>query len=219
MKLLVAIPAYNEDQVIGGVIDDIKKEGYKHILVVDDASSDDTAIISAKRGAQVLKHRQNKGAGGATRTALRYAFNNDFDFVVLMDADGQHDPKDIAGLTKYKDFDVVLGYRKLRKMPFTKKIANITGNIITWIFFGLYVKDSQSGFKMLNKKAMSKIKITFERYEFCSEIIGEIKRNHLRYKQVPIKTIYTEYSEGKRYQNIFNGFKMVYRIIQNKLKK
>ena len=212
-KTLIALPAYNEAKVIGGVIENIKKEGYKNILVVDDASKDSTSYTAKKAGAIVLRHVINRGAGAATMTAIEYARDNGYLELVLLDSDGQHDPKDIKKLLKAKG-DVVIGIRdwKSKTMPWSRKFFNVIGNVVTWIFFGLYVKDSQSGFKVLRRKALERIQLTYDRYEFCSELIGEIKNQRLSYAQIPIKVIYTDYSRSKG-QNFLNGIKMVLRLI------
>lgn len=216
-KILIALPAYNEGKVIGNVIKSIKSAGFKDILVVDDCSKDDTFNIAKLAGAKLVKHRKNLGAGGATRTAIKYAKDKDYDFIVLMDSDGQHSVKDISKLLKYsKEFDVVIGSRMvgdISKMPIQRKIANFIGSIVTMVFFGKFVWDSQSGFKVLNRKAIEKIKITFERYEFASEIIGECYKHKLTVKEVPIKVIYTNHSKSKG-QSIFNGFKMIFRFLK-----
>ena len=214
-KTLIAMPAYNEAKVIAKVLSDTKKEGYKDILVVDDHSTDNTYNIAKKSGVKVLKHKINRGAGAATATIIEYAKINNYDYLVIMDSDGQHSPKDIKKLlTAAKSKDVVIGSRMInpKGMPLERKIANKIGSIVTGVVLGLFVKDSQSGFKVLNQKAMSKIKITFDGYEFSSEMIGEIKRNNLTYTEVPIKVIYTDHSISKG-QTIINGFKMVIKFI------
>jgi glycosyltransferase involved in cell wall biosynthesis len=218
-NILIVLPAYNEAKVIDKVIKDIKKEGYKDILVIDDCSNDNTSQVAKKAGAKVLSHVINRGAGAATYTGLIYARDNNYDYAVFMDSDGQHLPKDIKRLLKVaKKKDVVIGSRMvgdLKQMPIQRKIANFVGSIATYFFFGLFVWDSQSGFKVFNKKAINKINLTFDRYEFCSEIIGEIYKNKLSCEEVPIKVIYTDHSLGKAQsgQSIKNGFKMILRFI------
>jgi len=218
-NILIVLPAYNEGKVIKSVIGCIKKEGFKNILVVDDCSKDDTFNISQKAGAIVLKHVINRGAGAATNTGLIYAKNNNYDFVVFLDSDGQHDSKEISKLLKYSNkFDIVIGSRmvgNLKDMPIQRRIANFIGSILTWFFFGKFVKDSQSGFKVFNKKAINKINITFDRYEFCSEIIGEINKYKLSYIEIPIKIKYTAHSLNNKGsgQSITNGFKMIFKFL------
>ncbi|MDA3855178.1 MAG: glycosyltransferase family 2 protein [Candidatus Woesearchaeota archaeon] len=218
-KILIAMPAYNEAKVIFDVIKDIKKEGYKNILVIDDCSKDDTFNVAKKAGATVLKHVVNRGAGAATNTGLIYAKRNNYDYIVFIDSDGQHSPKEIKKLILHANkYDVVIGSRmvgSLKNMPFQRRAVNFAGSFITYLIFGLFVRDSQSGFKVFSRNAINKINISFDRYEFCSEIIGEIYKNKLSYKEIPIKIIYSTHSLGKidSGQSVFNGFKMILRFI------
>jgi polyprenyl-phospho-N-acetylgalactosaminyl synthase len=212
MKILVALPAYNEGPVINDVVSAIRKEGYSDVLVVDDCSTDNTATAS---DAKVVSHPINRGPGAATGTAIAYALSNNYDKLVLLDSDGQHDPADIKRLLKESNkYDVVIGSRNIRdkKMPLFRRLANRIGSLVTFLFFGLFVRDSQSGFKVLNRKAMESVRITFDGFEFCSEIIGEIKRNKLSYTEVPIKVIYSSHSQSKG-QSIANGFRMIARFL------
>lgn len=214
-RTLVILPAFNEEKVIGNVLKGLKKKGFKNILVVADCPRDNTVKVAKESGVIVLEHSINRGAGAATMTGIIYARQNNYDFVIIMDSDGQHDPEDALRLFKQADkYDVVLGARtlELRNMPFQRKIANFIGSILTYFFFGLYVRDSQSGFRVLNKKAIDKINLKYDRYEFASEMIGEIYRNNLSYKEFPIKVIYTDESKAKG-QSIANGFKMLIRFI------
>ena len=213
-KVLVGLPAYNEGPVIADVILGVKARGYKNIVVCDDCSLDDTSLKAKKSGAVVLRHVINRGAGAANMTLIEYAKEQGFDHLVIMDADGQHSAEDIDRLMKYSHkFDVVMGSRliALKDMPFIKKVANKIGSFLTYLFFGLYVQDSQSGFKVFNKNALHLIEINYDRYEYCSEIVGEIKKHDLSYKEVPIKVIYTDHSKSKG-QNIKEGFLMILRF-------
>jgi len=97
-------------------------------------------------------------------------------------------------------------------MPIIRRIANFIGNFLTFLFFGLYIRDSQSGFKRLSKKALDNIKLRFDGFEFCSEMVGEIRRHRLSWREVPINVIYTKHSQSKG-QSIKNGIKMVIRFI------
>ena len=215
-KTLVLLPAYNEGKVISEVVKGLIKSGFGNVLVIDDCSKDNTSDEAYKAGAIVLRHPINRGAGGATNTGLEYARREeDYDYVLMMDSDGQHSIEDAKKLmSEANRYDVVLGSRMInpKGMPSHRLIANRVGSFVTMIFFGLYVTDSQSGMKVFNKKAINKIKITFDRFEKDSEIIGEIYRNKLKFKELPIKVIYTDHSLSKG-QNIMNGFKMIIKFI------
>ena len=133
-----------------------------------------------------------------------------------MDCDGQHKISDLKNMLRHRHtHDFILGVRNLfhKKMPIQRKILNLSGNFITWFFFGKFVRDSQSGFRVLNKKAINCMEITFNRFEFCSEMFYSIKKNKLKIKQVPIIVHYDKYTLQKLHgQNILNGFKMIYRF-------
>jgi UDP-N-acetylglucosamine---dolichyl-phosphate N-acetylglucosaminyltransferase len=213
--VLIIIPAYNEAKVVADVISKTRACGYQNILVIDDKSTDKTAQVAKKAGAKVITHKVNLGAGGATRTGLDYAKTHKFAYVVTLDADGQHDPNDIKRLLEVApNYDVVIGSRMIRPkgMPFPRLVLNIGGSIFTWLLYGIYVKDSQSGFKVFNKKAISTIKIVMTRFEFCSELLYRIRKAKLKFTEVPIRTIYTEYSLSKG-QHALNALKMLWRMI------
>jgi glycosyltransferase involved in cell wall biosynthesis len=223
MHLVIVIPAYNESRVIGEVISGIpraiKKISQITPLVIDDNSQDKTAHIARKNGAVCIRHKMNLGTGGAILTGLEAARRMKADIIVTMDSDGQHDPRDIRALIQpiiRDESDVVLGSRLLMKknkeMPAVRLVGNKLLNAVTYVFSGLWVSDSQSGYKALSRKALEDMKLSTSGYEFHSEVIGEIKRNKLRYKEVPITTIYTKYSKS-RAQPALNAINIVFGLI------
>lgn len=222
-NIWIILPAYNEGRVIGQVIADIRNEGYKNIIVVDDFSKDDTLGIAKKAGAHAIRHVINRGAGAATKTGIDYALNENAAVIVTMDSDGQHLPLDIKKLVEpimHDGLDVVIGSRLINPegMPWIRRVANRMGNLSTHILFGINVTDSQSGFKAFSRMAAEKIQIRTNRYEFCSEVLHEIKKNRLRFAEVPIKVIYTDYSMTKGHgQGIINGIKTLAKLILKKL--
>jgi UDP-N-acetylglucosamine---dolichyl-phosphate N-acetylglucosaminyltransferase len=220
-KLCLVLPAFNEAKVIGGVIDNLNlellklKKIQKEVVVVDDGSSDQTGDVAKKKGAVVLKHVINRGLGGALTTGLEYAKRKNSDVVLTMDADGQHDPKDIKkviGPILSGQADIVIGTRNVAKMPIDRKILTLLSSLLTFVFFGVYAKDTQSGLRAFNKKALNKIKIKTQRMEVSSEIFYEIKRSNLSFKQVPIRVIYTAYSREKGQQNL-NAVKILLKLV------
>ena len=109
--------------------------------------------------------------------------------------------KDIKKMVKQikKGSDVVLGIRDFRKrnIPRYKVFVNYLGNILTWMFYGLWVSDSQSGFRVYNKKALSLIQTNNDRYEFETEIVREIVRNNLKWTEKTIDVRYSDYDQNK----------------------
>lgn len=218
-KVLLVIPAYNEAAVIGSVVKSIINRGHLSVLVVDDGSTDQTSQVAAQSGALVVSHRINRGKGAATKTGLEAAKILGADIVVTMDADGQHNPDDISALInpiRLGACDVTLGTRpkNTSAMPVTRIVSNHIANFVTWTFFGLYVQDSQSGFRAYSNKALRLISTSADAYDYESEVIREIRRHRLIYKEVPIGVHYTDYSMSKpNRQDFSNGFKTLYKII------
>ena len=200
-SVLILLPVFNESKVIFSVIRSIQKEGWKKILVVDDGSTDNTYDKVKKTGAIILRHIINRGKGAAVKTGLEAAKKMGSEIVVTLDSDGQHNPKDIKKMVKQikKGSDVVLGIRDFRKrnIPRYKVFVNYLGNILTWMFYGLWVSDSQSGFRVYNKKALSLIQTNNDRYEFETEIVREIVRNNLKWTEKTIDVRYSDYDQNK----------------------
>lgn len=222
-KIIIALPAYNEETVIADVIREIQSHGYKNIVVADDGSTDNTYEKAKKAGAHAVKHKINRGKGAATKTAMQAAYLLGADIVVTMDSDGQHDPKDIKNIIKpilKRKCDVVLGSRLINPegMPKYKILHNQLGNSLTWMLYGLWVTDSQSGFRAYSRKAVQYIDTKGDRYEFESEVIQEISRNRLCFEEVPIQVRYTDYSMNKPVkQNLVNGIKTAYKLLLKKV--
>ncbi len=219
----IVIPIYNEGGVIGDVIEEIRKHGDFSIFIIDDGSSDNTKNQVAQHNVYYLRHVINRGKGAAVKTGVMAAHRSGADVVVTMDGDGQHDPADIDTLIEpilSEGYDVVLGSRMLNHegMPLLKVIANKIGNVITWIFYGIYVSDSQSGFRAYSEYAAGIIDTRADKYEYDSKVIREIKRNKLKFKEVPVHVRYTKYSMTKpQKQGFINGLKTLVRIIWDKL--
>ena len=219
MKLIIVIPAYNEEKTIDSVIKGLKSKGYKNIIVVDDGSNDKTSKIAKKNKVSVYRHIINRGLGGALNTGITAALSEGADIIVTFDADGQHDTRDIPRLVKEirKGYDVCIGNRINKDMPFIRRLGNRILDLITYSLFGIYVNDTQSGLRAFSRKAASKLDLRTNRMEVSSEIIIEIKKNNLKLKEIPIKTIYTEYSMSKGNVNIFNAFKIVFKLILRRI--
>ena len=217
-KIFIVIPAFNEEKVIAQVIQDIQAAGFPQIIVVDDGSSDQTyEKIACLKNVVALRHFINRGKGAAVKTGIEAAKKLEAEIVITMDGDGQHDPQDAQKMLGYleQDYDVILGSRlkSPKGMPKFKIIANHLGNFFVWLIYGLWVTDSQSGFRAYGPKALKLIQTKTDRYEYDSEVIREIKRNKLKYLEIPIRVIYTDYSQGKiQKQGFKNGIKTLIKM-------
>lgn len=222
-KIAVVIPIYNEAEIIGNVLAETKKYGDFILIVVDDGSKDEGFVQASLQGALTLRHKLNRGKGAAIKTGIMAANLLEADVIVTMDGDGQNNPADIQTLVEpilSGKSDVVLGSRLLdrEEMSMSKVIANAIGNLLTWLFYGILVSDSQSGFRAYSKYAAHIIDTKTDKYEYDSKVISEIKKNRLRFVEVSIHTRYTEYSMGKEHkQGVINGiitlFRMVWKMI------
>jgi glycosyltransferase involved in cell wall biosynthesis len=219
MKTFVIVPAYNEEKTVAKVIEDLLKMGFDFV-VVDDGSSDGTnrivtRIIKEKKKGLLCKHLLNRGLGAAIKTGIEASLEQGADVIVTFDADGQHDPEDINTVIKpiiNNEADVAVGKRDFNEMPSNKKYGNQVMNLITTIFYGIRVGDSQSGLRAFNRKAANNIIINARDYGVSSEIIGEVKRHDLRFVEVPMKTIYTDYTM-KKGTNLNEGLKILAKLI------
>jgi len=203
-KIYIIIPAYNEDLVIGRVIENLKQEGYPNILVVDDGSTDRTYEVSKNCEVEVLRHLINRGQGAALSTGLEYLREKyDPDVVVTFDADGQHQAKEIRDLIlpiENEHYDIVLGSRFLNRkneIPLLRKIILKAGILFTNVISNIRLTDTHNGFRALGRKALEKIKITQRGMEHASEIIENIRKKGLKFKEVPVTIMYTDYSMAK----------------------
>jgi UDP-N-acetylglucosamine---dolichyl-phosphate N-acetylglucosaminyltransferase len=219
-SIFIVIPAFNEESVIQDVLREVQNAGYQNIIVVDDGSQDNTFQKAQEiSNTTVLRHKINRGKGAATKTGIEAAKLLGADIIVTMDGDGQHDPQNIKNLIEpilKNDCDVVLGTRlkDTHGMPWPKIIANYIGNFFTWILFGLWVTDSQSGFRAYSRHAAEVINTKGDRYEYESEVIREIYNYKLKFVEVPIAVRYTEYSMGKIHkQGLMNGIKTLYKMV------
>ena len=146
---LVVIPAKNEAITIARVVQNVLNEGFADVLVVDDASDDDTGHVARAAGAVVLRATLPQGAWGAMQTGIRYGVRHNFTSVITLDADGQHRPEEINRLLQAAKFvDVVIGACPSRGSA-ARKFA--------WAFFrrltGFSLEDLTSGFRLYNARA------------------------------------------------------------------
>lgn len=194
----VVIPAYNEATRIGAVIGKVKKFTSK-IIVVDDGSVDETKRVADKLGVTVLRHKINLGKGAAMITGVEAAFSLGAEAVILIDADGQHNPKHIPEFVKQleKGHGIVFGSRNLSYgVPMVRYLGNKFGAVLIALFFGIYRSDMLCGFMAFDRKTYPKIKWDSARYGVETEIVARTGKNRLKYTEVAIETIYIDKYKG-----------------------
>lgn len=215
MKIYILIPVYNEEKTVGKVINEIRKQGYKNIVILNDGSIDNTINICMKKKVILLNHIINLGQGAALQTGFDYCKKKGADIVITFDADGQFDPRQINDIVKpiiNQDINVILGSRFLGKainMSLTKKVVLKLGIIFTGLYSGIWLTDTHNGFRAFNKNALAKINITQNRMAHASEIIDQIKKSNLTYKEIPV----TVYYNKQKSQGFFSGLKIIYDLL------
>ncbi len=215
-RLIAVIPAYNEATRIASVVTSALPF-VERVIVVADGSSDDTARAAREAGATVIEHVQNCGPGAGTMTGLEAARRFGATIAITLDGDEQHDASDIPALIApilAGNADIALGNRfgQKNKIPAIRRFLNGIGNVITFMATGLYVEDSQCGFKAFGPRALAEVSIRMGGYEFCTEIVREIAERKWRYKEVPIKVMYSAYTLAKG-QSVANGIRTAFRIL------
>ncbi len=219
MKTMVIIPAYNEASVIQSVLSDIYIYNIRDVIVVDDHSEDETAKLAFESGAIVIRHPMNLGQGAALQTGFNFALKEGADIVITFDADGQHRIEDALKMVEViaaDQADIVCGSRflgtKSFNMPLSKKIWLRLATIFVRMTTGVKVTDAHNGLRALSKKALKVISIKQNRMSHASEIISNIRKHRLRYKEIPVTILYTEYaiSKGQKLKNSFNIVKELF---------
>jgi glycosyltransferase involved in cell wall biosynthesis len=215
--VFVIIPAHNEQKHISSVIKRVKRRA-KNIIVVDDGSRDKTYNLAKREGSIVLRHIVNLGKGAALKTGCEYALKKGAKKLIFIDADGQHKPEDIPRfLDSLRNADIVFGSRSLnKKMPFLLKLGNQFINQVNNILFGVKLRDTQSGYRALTAQAYRKIRWKSTNYSVESEIVANTGKKRLKYKEITIKTIYSDKYKGT---TIIDGVKIVLNMIWWKISR
>lgn len=195
MLVVVTIPAYNEADTIGKVIEDIrdslKSSSYDFkVLVLDDGSSDNTVEVSKKSGAEVFSHPRNYGLAETFRTEIKKSIEMGADVIVHIDADGQYLPKEIPLLLDEikKGSDLVLGSRfkgKIESMPLIKRFGNKAFSKVISKITRTKVSDGQTGFRAFTKEVAQKIKI-ISNHTYTQEQIIKAVREKFQITEVPV---------------------------------
>lgn len=215
-KTFIIIPAYNESATIAPVIQDIRAADKEwQIVVVDDASEDNTAELARLSGAVVLRHLVNRGQGAALKTGTDYAIMNGAEIIVHFDADGQFvasEIKDViapiiagqAGIVFGSRFLPALGGKKSSIPWFKKHVILGLAKIVNRVFLGINLTDPQSGFRAFSREAAEKLNWQQDKMAHCSEIMRLAFKNKLRAQEAPITIIYRNF--GQRFSG---GFKIL----------
>jgi glycosyltransferase involved in cell wall biosynthesis len=214
-KIIAAIPCFNEERCIGSVVLRTKKF-VNSVVVIDDGSSDATADVAAEAGATVYQHDRNRGYGSAVRNALLKGRELGADVLVILDGDGQHDPRDVPKVVKPLldgEADVVIGSRFLgeaNRAPFYRRLGQRILTTITNAGSGQRISDSQSGFRAYSAKALKQLNLAESGMSVSSEMQFAISKAGLRVKEVPINVSYVG---GAKRSPIGHGVGVLSRVL------
>lgn len=226
IRLALLIPAYNEEKYIEGVIENSSKYEMD-IIILDDGSIDSTAsivesLISAYSPyLKLIRHSKNLGKGQALITGFDYIKENNYSGVITLDADGQHDTKEIINfleVIKKEDPDLIIGDRlgNTEGMPFIRLATNVFTSWIISKIAGKKVSDVQSGYRYLKTVALKKIKLKTKNFDTEPEIILLAGWHDMKILNVPIKTIY--HDDFVSYVNPVKDTIKFFKLVLNSLK-
>ena len=197
MNMALIIPAYNALSTLPRLL---KNAGQifdkRHILVIDDGSTDDTAAAAQDAGANLIRHPQNRGKGAALRTGFNWALEQDYEAIITMDADGQHDEREIPKFLEAGETQtgaIIIGSRMDRPagMPWHRRFSNrLTSRILSWRT-GQHIRDSQCGYRFIRTEVLRQITLDTTRFQTESELLIKASINGFRIESIPIRTIYT----------------------------
>ncbi|HIH11079.1 TPA: glycosyltransferase family 2 protein [Candidatus Woesearchaeota archaeon] len=211
MDIVVVIPAYNEEKYIGAVVEEVKKY-VPNVIVIDDGSRDRTAEIAKQHKVILIRHSTNLGKGAALRNGCDFAIKKGAKALVVLDADGQHDPSKIPEfLGKLSEFGLVFGYRELSTtMPFILRFGNRFISKSTHILYGISLRDTQSGYRAFTAETYPTIRWESSDYGMESEMIAKAGKHRLKYAEIPIQTIYADKYKGT---TVIDGIKIVMKMV------
>ncbi len=195
-RVAAVIPAYQEENHVAEVARRARAQ-LEHVLVVDDGSTDATAERARRAGVDVIVHPQNRGKGESIKTGMRYWLDRGIDYVVLLDADGQHLPEEIvrfidaAGQNNVKIF-VGTRMNDVTSMPLVRRVVNRYMSDKISRACGQHIPDTQCGFRMLHRDVIPELLGGTNRFDYETETLIIASRNGHRIAAVPITTVYSD---------------------------
>ena len=216
-RVLVVIPALNEAASIRGVVEGVRNH-LPHVVVIDDGSTDATSAEAKAGGAEVLRSERNEGKGGALVRGFRWALEKKMLLVLTLDADGQHDPRDIPKfLEAYQrtGIPVLIGNRMWNPegMPWLRRMTNRGMSRLLSALTGRSLPDSQNGFRLYEVELLRHLTLESRHYEAESEILLRLGRKGLRMDVVRIDPVYhAEQSKISPLLDSARFIRMLYRM-------
>jgi len=217
VKVSIVIPVYNVGNKIRYVIENIPEIDDYEVIIGNDGSTDELTLKTLqeltkqyKDKVQVINHERNCGKGCAMRTGVQ---NSTGDIIVFIDGDGQHNPKEIPKLIEpilNNEVDFVIGSREIikeGKRPLIRKLSNFLSSFIIRLFYGVNIKDSQSGFRAIRRKYIREI--DNDRYSVETEMLLKAIKCGARIKEVPVERIYNNAPSHFRFSDIIDFIRTI----------
>ncbi len=220
-RLVVVVPAYNEERTVGSVVKSLLMKA-NHVVVVDDGSTDATGMRAEESGAFVLRHVINRGQGAALQTGIRFGLLQGADIIVTFDGDGQHDEADLTALIEpilQGDCEVTLGSRFLGRaedIPRSRMVLLKLGVWFARLVSRMKVTDVHNGLRAFSARAARSLNITMDGMAHASEVLEQVKASRLPYREVPVNLRYTRYSLDKGQAN-WNAVKIASQLLLRKI--
>ena len=210
--IVAGMPMYNEEETIGSVV--FQTLAYVDaVICIDDGSSDSSARIAEKCGAKVIRHRVNRGYGGALKSLFIAAKEMNADALVVLDSDGQHEPSDIPKLLKpiiNNDADFVIGSRFVdggggTDMPAYRRLGIKVITAASNMSRDINIKDTQSGFRAFSRNAIEKLRFDSEGMELSLEMLEDAHEKKLTISEIPTVIRY-DVPKGSNFTAVSHGF-------------
>jgi glycosyltransferase involved in cell wall biosynthesis len=217
----IVMAAFNEAAVIEQVLAELRG-AFPNIVVVDDASNDDTLRCASRMDVTVLRHPINLGQGAALQTGISYALKQGAEIIVTFDADGQHRVEDaslLVAAVAQGGCDVALGSRFLGQavdMPTLRRVVLKAAVLFQALTSGLRLTDAHNGLRALNRRAAASLSLTENRMAHASQLIEQLARARMRLAEYPVTIRYTAYSLAKG-QRLSNAVSIALKVLVGKI--
>lgn len=218
----IIIPCFNEHALIRTTVLSVIEMGWE-VVVVDDGSKEGIRELLTDFPIHFLRHPINLGQGASLQTGMDYAAQRNAEIVAHFDADGQHRVYDLQKAIKIiqmNEADIIMGSRFLNKedtnqIPTTRRYILYLARFVNGCLSGLWLTDAHNGLRALNRKAFTTIRLRENRMAHATEILQQIKQHNLRWKEVPVQVLYSDYSQEKGQSN-WNALNIFFDLIIRK---